>query len=119
MPVTSHDELFGVTITLTISNVGSVSGSKVVQAYVEFPDVGVTIPLLQLKGFAKARDIPPGGSQKVTITLDKYSISFWDSERGIWNAPAGKYRVFLGYQDDRLELGGEFELRKSFYWGGV
>jgi beta-glucosidase len=118
-PVTSHDELFGVTLFLTIRNVGSVSGSKVVQAYVEFPDVGVTIPPLQLKGFAKARDVPPGGSQELIITLDKYAISFWDSERGAWNAPAGKYRVFLGYQCNELETSGEFELQKSFYWSGL
>jgi beta-glucosidase len=118
-PVTSHDELFGVTIFLRISNVGSVSGSEVVQVFVEFPDISATIPPLQLKGFAKARDITPGGCQELAITLDKYAISFWDPARGAWNARAGKYRVFLGHQGEELWPGGDFELQESFYWSGL
>jgi beta-glucosidase len=108
-----------VTISLTISNIGSVSGSEVVQVYVQFPDAGITMPPLQLKGFAKARDVPPGSSQELTIALDKYAVSFWDSSRSAWHARAGNYRVFLGHQGDGLEMGGDFELRKSFYWRGL
>lgn len=106
-------------ISLTVNNTGSIIGSEVVQVYLEFPDAGVTIPPLQLKGFAKARDVPPGGSQEIAITLDKYAVSFWDSRRSAWHARAGNYRVFLGHQGDKMEMKGEFELRESFYWSGL
>lgn len=102
-----------------MKNVGITSGSTVAQLYIEFPYVGVTMPPLQLKGFSKVRDIPPGHSKVTAITLDKYAISFWDSPKRAWSARAGKYRVLVGSNSDDLVLEGGFELQHSFHWTGL
>lgn len=74
---------------------------------------------MQLRGFAKARDLLPSDSKDVNISLDRYAISFWDTSKGAWSARAGKYKVFLGSSSEKLEVEGSFELKKSFYWMGV
>ncbi|KAH7921492.1 glycoside hydrolase family 3 protein [Leucogyrophana mollusca] len=117
--VTSHGEAFKINASVKIANSGSVTGSSVVQLYVTLPDIGLASPPLQLKGFAKARDIAPGTSQKVDIGLDKYAISYWDTPKNAWCARAGQYRVLVGFSSDKLPLEAVFEVKKTFYWTGL
>jgi len=115
----SNDRTFTATVSVLVKNEGSVPGSEVVQLYISYPDIGLTTPRLQLKGFAKAHDLSPGMSQKVTIELDKYAVSFWDTQQNMWKAGAGKYWLHVGSSSDDLHLEGTFELRQSFHWGGL
>ncbi|KIJ69540.1 glycoside hydrolase family 3 protein [Hydnomerulius pinastri MD-312] len=117
--ISSYDEDFSIKATAKIANSGSVTGSGVVQLYVTLPDIGVTTPRLQLKGFAKAKDLAPGATQKVEITLNKYAISFWDTPKNRWCAKAGTYRVLVGSSSEELPLEGTFELKKTFVWSGL
>ncbi|EGN92018.1 glycoside hydrolase family 3 protein [Serpula lacrymans var. lacrymans S7.3] len=117
--VTSHDESFSVAVNATIANVGSVTGSGVVQLYITLPDIGLTTPSLQLKGFAKARDLAAGTSQTVKISLDKYAISYWNTPKKAWYANAGEYHVLVGTSSDDLPLKGSFKLKQTFSWSGL
>lgn len=117
--VSSHDEYFSIKAAVKVTNSGDFRGSCVVQLYVSLPDVGVTTPRLQLKGFAKAKDLAPRATQNVDIFLDKYAISSWDAPQNRWCAKAGVYRVFLGFNSEELPLQGTFELRKTFMWSGL
>lgn len=83
------------------------------------PNIGLTTPRLQLRAFAKARDLPPGGSQQVTMTLDKYAVSFWDTVGKVWSAKAGAYSVHVGTSSDDLPLKETFELMQGFEWSGL
>lgn len=65
------------------------------------------------------RDVQPGKETTVTVKLDKYAISFWDTPKNRWSAVAGKYAVFIGKSSEDLVLEGSFELDKSFYWSGL
>ena len=116
---TSHDASFSLSVDVTVSNDGDLAGSEVVQLYITIPNNGLTTPKLQLRGFAKAKDINPGESKAVTIHLDKYAVSYWDTPRDLWTARAGKYLVSIGKSSDNIVLEGEFELKKSFDWVGL
>jgi len=105
--------------SVTVKNEGGQAGSEVVQLYVSLPEIGVTTPKLQLRGFAKARLLKPGGSTKLTINLDKYAFSFWDESQNAWKLPAGKYGIHLGTSSDNLVLHDTFELPRSFIWNGL
>ena len=118
-PDHSNDDSFSLKISLPITNTGAVTGSETVQLYIEFPNINVTIPLLQLKGFVKTGDLAPGSSKTVSLVLDKYAVSFWDSTRSVWSARAGKYRILLGSHCEKIEVDATFELAKSFYWSGL
>ncbi|KAG6865876.1 hypothetical protein C0991_010957 [Blastosporella zonata] len=119
METTSSGEDFAIEISVTVKNEGSVAGSEVVQVYVTYPDIGLTTPRLQLKGFAKAKDIAPGKSSKVTIKLNKYAVSFWDTERDAWHAVAGQYSLHIGPSSVDLPLKLTYDLQKSFSWVGL
>lgn len=117
--VSSHDEHFSIKAVVRVANSGDVPGSCVVQLYVSPPDVGVMTPRLQLKGFAKAKDLAPKATQNIDISLNKYAISFWDAPQNRWCAKAGMYRVFVGFNSEELLLQSTFELKKTFVWSGL
>jgi len=108
-----------VTVTVKITNTGSVVGAQVAQLYVSLPPIGVTTPALQLRSFAKTKLLEPGKTELLTMTLDKYAVSFWDTPKSAWKVKAGRYGVHVGSNSVELLLKGEFELKKSFEWTGL
>lgn len=116
--ITSSED-FALEFNVTVKNEGSIAGSEVVQVYVSYPDIGVTTPRLQLKGFAKAKDVAPGQSLTVSIKLNKYAVSFWDTGRNAWHASAGQYVLHFGPSSVNLPLQLTYDLRKSFSWVGL
>jgi len=106
-------------VSITVKNDGQVTGSEVVQLYVAYPETGVTHPVLQLKGFVKAHNIAPGTSKKVSIELDKYAMSFWDSPQNAWRVAAGTYKIHIGFNCDNLVWMDDFEVKKGFLWTGL
>lgn len=89
----SSNNDFGATISVKVTNTGNASGSEVVQVYISLPPNGTTTPKLQLRNFAKVRDLAPGTSQVADIKLDKYAVSFWDTPRKAWRVVASRYVV--------------------------
>jgi beta-glucosidase len=113
---------FRLAVSLTVENVGNVTGSEVVQVYVSLPATsGLTHPMLQLKGFAKVRDLVPGGKERrdVEVVLDKYAVSYWNDVVDAWMVEKGVYRVEVGTGSDCLSLGATFEVVKGFEWSGL
>ncbi len=110
---------FEVDVTVTLTNTGSMAGSEVVQVYVNLPDIGLATPKLQLRGFAKARDIAPGESKTVTVKLDKYAVSWWDTVGQQWKAAPGTYQVHVGKSSVALDLQGQFVLDIGYTWIGA
>lgn len=115
----SCDPSLSVRVLVNVANTGSVSGSEVVQLYLSLPSNGTTTPILQLKSFAKARDLAPGQCVTVIMTLDKYAVSFWDTPNNSWKAASGEYGVHVGTSSDNLPLQGSFTIKDSFTWTGL
>lgn len=110
---------FAVQVEVTVTNTGSRMGSEVVQVYVALPDIGLTTPRLQLRAFAKVRDLAPGESKRVVVGLDKYAVSYWDTTGRQWKAPKGAYGVHVGRSSEDIVLEGEFAVEKEFTWVGL
>ena len=70
------DGTLAATVTVTVTNAGSVGGAEVVQVYVGDIESTVARPVRELKGFAKVT-LWPGESQQVSIELDQRAFSFW------------------------------------------
>jgi beta-glucosidase len=87
-----------VTITVPITNTGSVAANEIVQAYVR--DVKSTLPRpeKELQAFAKVF-LQPGETKDVTLTLNKYSVGYFDTslgQTGAWIAEEGVFDVLIG-----------------------
>ena len=109
-----------VKVSVIVKNTGSLAGSEVVQLYVTLPKTShLTHAPLQLKAFAKVRDLAPGASQNVDLTLDKYATSYWDENLDRWIVERGEYAVRVGTSSDKLDLVGSFIVEKNFEWNGL
>lgn len=118
-PVTSDGE-FSLSASLFVANVGSVTGSEVVQLYVALPTTSdLTHPPLQLKAFAKVRDLQPGVSERVDLQLDKYAVSYWDDRFNTWSVEKGEYHIYVGTSSDNLPLEAAFNIANGFEWKGI
>ncbi|PAV23475.1 glycoside hydrolase family 3 [Pyrrhoderma noxium] len=113
----SDSSSFSAEVTVKVTNTGKCTGSEVVQLYVSLPKNGTTTPRLQLRGFAKAKDLHPGQSEVVVIQLDKYAISFWDTPIRAWRVLGNsRYNIFIGKNSEELPLSLSFELQNGFVW---
>ena len=114
------DGAFFITASVTVTNTGSVAGSEVVQVYVSLPNTSqLSHPGFQLKGFAKVHGLAPGTTETVTITLDKYAVSYWSELYDTWVVETGVYGVAAGSASNKLELKATFDVAKGFEWRGL
>ncbi|KAJ4152460.1 hypothetical protein NW754_004256 [Fusarium falciforme] len=107
-------------VSVDVTNTSNRGGYEVVQLYVADKASTAPRPLKELKAFKKVW-IDTGKSQKVTISLDKYALSFWSEIESMWLAEAGVFEVIIARSSDPKDglLRGETELVKNFTWNGL
>jgi beta-glucosidase len=94
------------TVGVTVTNVGSRTGSAVPELYVSLPSPsGVPEPPWQLKGFAKLQ-LAPGQSHRVSLPLDARSFSYWATAAGGWRVARGCDQIAVGSSSADLPLRG-------------
>ncbi|KAJ3513820.1 hypothetical protein NLJ89_g2737 [Agrocybe chaxingu] len=89
--------------TFSVRNTGSVAGSEIPQLYLHFPTSAGEPPSV-LRGFTNV-ELRPGEQKTATITLSRYDLSVWDTERQGWRKPEGEFGVTVGAssRDGRLK----------------
>ena len=97
------DGTLAATVTVTVTNTGSVGGAEVVQVYVGDVESTVARPVRELKGFAKV-NLWPGESQQVSIELDQRAFSFWSIRHHRWAVEAGDFVIGVGHHSRDLPL---------------
>lgn len=97
-PTIDDEKLSGnnkLTITIPITNVGDVEGAEIVQAYIHDQQSRLPRPEKELQAFDKVF-LQPGETKTATLTLDKYSVGYYDTELSAWIAEQGSFTVFIG-----------------------
>lgn len=82
------------TISLTITNSGSVAGREVVQIYVRKPNGDSLRPERELCAYAKTKLLAAGESQRVTIEITADNLAQFDSEGACMKVAAGEYTLY-------------------------
>ncbi len=73
----------GVTVSVDVTNTGSLAGKEVVQLYVHQVEPKLKRPWKELKGFAKV-ELQPGETKTVSIPLDFRSFAYYDPAYKQW-----------------------------------
>ena len=83
-------------VSVTVKNTGKVAGKQVAQIYVTAPKGAYEKPAKELKAFGKTRELKPGESQTLKMTLEKRDLASFDEANSQWKVDAGNYLFQVG-----------------------
>lgn len=92
-PVTGSGPHGAVSVSATVTNVGKVAGTDVVQCYLGYPTISGE-PSRQLRGFVRVQ-LKPGQSRPVVFNLAPADLSHWDGAAQTWKVDQGDYKVWV------------------------
>ncbi|EIY66175.1 hypothetical protein HMPREF1071_01533 [Bacteroides salyersiae CL02T12C01] len=99
-----------ITFTVTVKNTGDREGQEVVQLYISDKKSSLPRPVKELKGFRKVK-LAPGEEQKVSFTVAKDALSFFDDAKHEWVAEPGKFEAVIAASAADIRGVVPFELR--------
>lgn len=83
-------------VSVIVKNTGKVAGKQVAQIYVTAPKGAYEKPAKELKAFGKTRELKPGESQTLKMTLEKRDLASFDEANSQWKVDAGNYLFQVG-----------------------
>ncbi|KAF5019513.1 hypothetical protein F66182_8478 [Fusarium sp. NRRL 66182] len=98
-----------VTVSVTLTNTGSVDGKAVPQLYLSYPDTSkVDHPVRVLRGFEKVA-LKKGESKTVELELTRRDLSYWDVVEQNWRVTDGEFTIAVGESSRDVKLTGTFK----------
>jgi beta-glucosidase len=88
----SFTDVDGLTVSLDVTNTGSMAGKEVVQIYVHDHKSELDRPVKELKGFAKV-ELQPGETKTVKVELDFRAFAYYHPEYKQWITEDGQFDV--------------------------
>ncbi|HMQ63388.1 MAG TPA: glycoside hydrolase family 3 C-terminal domain-containing protein, partial [Flavilitoribacter sp.] len=93
------------TVSLTVTNTGTMDGDEVVQVYAAYMDSAVDRPNKALKGFKRV-SIPAGKSVAVSIPVKAADLTYWDVSKHAFVLEKGTIQLMVGAASDDIRLAG-------------
>ncbi|MGN1220324.1 MAG: glycoside hydrolase family 3 N-terminal domain-containing protein [Candidatus Cryptobacteroides sp.] len=106
----------GFTATITVTNTGKVAGKEAVQLYVTAPAGGLDKPALELKAFAKTKELAPGESQTLTMNVCNYGLASFNEANSAWETAAGTYQIHFAASVTDIRATGQYKLKNALNW---
>jgi beta-glucosidase len=100
-----------ITVSFDVTNTGLRAGADVAQLYVGDPSARVKRPVKELKGYQKVR-LSPGEKQRVSLTLDRRALAYWDVNSSDWQVDPGQFKVYVGDSSADTPLTADFTVSK-------
>ena len=100
-----------VSVSFDVKNTGSRAAAEVAEVYVGDSHASVPRPVKELKAFAKI-NLKPGETKRVTLTLDRRALSFYDVKKNDWSAEPGDFTILVGSSSDNIQLRSKFILTR-------
>ena len=93
--VSANTEMGEVTVKVAVTNTGNAAGKEVVQLYASVP-FGDGAEKQRLAAFAKTKELSPGETQELTLTVSLRELSCYDESKAAWVLRSGAYILRLG-----------------------
>jgi beta-glucosidase len=100
-------------VSVTVKNTGKVSGKQVAQIYVAAPKGAYDKPAKELKAFAKTRELRPGESETLSVSIPRRLLTSFDETHSQWLGDAGTYTFMVG--DNVEHIFGSVDLKLAAY----
>jgi len=103
-------------VSVTVKNTGAHEGKEVVELYISAPDnKAADKPTKELKAYAKTRQLKPGESETLTLTVKAADLASFDETASAWVVAAGEYQFLVGAssQDIRATLTAEAKAQQT------
>lgn len=84
-----------VTVSVSVTNTGTVAGREVVQAYTSLPGSSIQRAPRELKAFYSVA-LQPGETKVVTLSLLRSDLAYWDIPLDRWVVEGGTYVIDVG-----------------------
>lgn len=107
--LTDQDSL---TVSVDITNTGHMTGKEIVQLYIRDHSGACRRPDKELKGYEKVA-LEPGETKTVTMTLDKRSFAWYNTDLKDWYAASGRYDILVGASSQDIRLTGSVQMISS------
>jgi beta-glucosidase len=101
-----------VELSVTVKNTGAVAGKEVAQVYVAAPKGRIEKPVQELRAFAKTRELKPGESQTLTMTIPVRDLASFDETGSQWLCEAGSYTFRICNSSRNLPLSATLVLKE-------
>ncbi len=101
-----------VTVTVDVTNTGSVSGKAAVQVYVRDVQSTVRRPLRELRDFAKV-ELQPAETKTVSFTLDKRAFAYYEPKVHDFFVESGEFVIEIGESCRDIRLSKSVEVEGS------
>jgi beta-glucosidase len=92
-----------ITVSVDVTNSGTVDGEEVVQMYVKHMNSSVTRAIKELKGYSRVA-IPAGKTQTVTLPLAGKDLAYWDSTNATWTVENDNVQIQIGASSADIRL---------------
>jgi len=109
-PVVKAKGKDAVEVSITVKNTGAVSGKEVAQVYVQASKGKLDKPAQELKAFAKTRELKPGESQTLTMTIPVRDLASFDEAGSQWLTEAGTYTFHIGASSRDIKATAQLKL---------
>ena len=73
-------------------------------------------PARELKAFAKTKELKPGESQTLTMTMSAYDLASFNEALSQWETAAGSYKVLFGASVEDIRCTASFKQSKAQSW---
>ncbi|SDF31932.1 beta-glucosidase [Bacteroidales bacterium KHT7] len=97
----------GYEVSVTIKNTGEREGKEVVELYISAPDSkAANKPAKELKAYAKTKNLKPGESETLTLSVAAADLASFDEASSAWVVAEGEYQflVAASVQDIKATL---------------
>ena len=94
-------------VSVTVKNSGECEGKEVVELYISAPDSkAANKPAKELKAYAKTKNLKPGESETLTLSVAAADLASFDEASSAWVVAEGEYQflVAASVQDIKATL---------------
>ena len=93
--ITQKNDIYD--ISVAVKNTGKYEGKEVVEVYISAPDSkAANKPAKELKAFAKTKQLKPGESQTLTLSITAPELASFDEAASAWVVAEGEYQFLIG-----------------------